>query len=155
MSGDGGDDEEITATGEIPAINTDASSLEGGEAIPRELSADESVELTALNLEVYADHLVNSPLPNEEGVKEEPVVLPACPVNVAALSLQKRGAPKKPTFYPCMPTELEVEVYYWYVPETKLTPTQKAELSSRVLKQVSSSFDLVLQSLTILKACIF
>ncbi|KAL2073949.1 hypothetical protein VTL71DRAFT_11275 [Oculimacula yallundae] len=116
------DEAEITKTGTLKPESTEVTEVVPALEIPRELTPDESVAVTALELEVYADLLVNAPLPTlpDDTPEDNIVALPACPVNVA--TLQKRGlfdgkkAPARPKFYPCMPSYLAIEVIYHYVP---------------------------------------
>ena len=110
--------------------------------IPRELTAGESVDVTALDLELYAGLLTNAPLETVEGQDTEAVAVPACPID-AKMTTAKRALfgkpPKRPKFYPCTPNTLDVEVIYNYVPDDVKSTADKEILRSRVRKQVSES----------------
>lgn len=135
------DDEiEITTTGSIPSENTAMPELLGSEIERRELTPQESVDVTALDLETYADLLTNGAMPVKDSQEQDDAVaLPACPVSGSAVEKRQifSSRPKRPKFYPCTPTTLDVEVIYRYVQGNQKNASEKAILSRRVQKNVS------------------
>jgi hypothetical protein len=115
--------------------------LLGSEITRRELTPQESVDVTALDLETYANLLANGPVPAKDAQEQDDAVgLPACPVSGSAVEKRQifGSRPKRPKFYPCTPTTLDVEVIYRYVQGNQKNASEKAVLSRRVQKNVGN-----------------
>lgn len=103
-----------------------------------DLSVEDSIDLTAYELEVYAadvasgEHKTMAP-GDVEGAK---VVLPVCPDVSQIAGLSTREVKKKPVFN-CSPEMLSIKVYVHYFTEKEITPAALAIVEAKMKKQVS------------------
>jgi len=106
---------------------------------------EEVTDLTAIQIQTYADTIVEGGIPTDQGETPPPVVLPYCP-DVAKAKVGKRaffGILKDREPRPvatCIPRSLQITVAVWYVLNgvSKTTPTVPAIVRTRIINNVGS-----------------